>query len=357
MGADPFRDEDEKFVRKFEHLPLLLHPQNGQPGFERRFRDLRRHPGLKPGDQTRLQSLDFRRLFIGSHHDLFARIVNRVERVEEFLLQLFLAAEMVYIVDQKKIHVAVIIAEFRTGLVAQGIHVVIQESFAGRVADDRIRVHCLHIICNRLHQMSLAEAGSSVNVKGIEGAGRSRGCLRGGKRIAVFLSDYKIFKRVSGIAVRCGLLHFLYGSLYRFGGFRCFDRNRLFFHGLAVTGFNHEFQIAASRFPNGICQNIPEIIGQPFSEEVIGNPQQQGGFVDGQGDDHIKPLIVGIFTDFALEYGGRLSPQLPYIVQSIFCCHFLRLFPLLAQVIDIAGSFPEKTLYPATSKKFFFFFF
>ena len=214
---------------------------------------------METGYEARLQPGDVRRLFIGGQDDLFPGVVKRIESVEKLLLQLFLAAELVNVVDQQDVHFAEIVAELEVGMehgfVVQGVQIRVQELFAGHITDHRFRVVGDDMVCHSLNQMGLAHAGAAVNVKRIEYAGSRGGSHGGGIGITVFLADHEIPECESRLAIRRGDGN---GGSFRYrrdcrNGFRAFilHMERLF----QVAGFDAEFHRSARR-----CR-------QPFEEK------------------------------------------------------------------------------------------
>ena len=92
-----------------QQLGLALY--NGHAGFKFGGLDIGGQAPLKAGAQTILQAFDLLGRAIAGDHDLAARVVQRVEGVEEFFLCTFLARNKLDIVYQQKIGLAIALAE------------------------------------------------------------------------------------------------------------------------------------------------------------------------------------------------------------------------------------------------------
>src|SRR5204862_7048484 len=102
-------------------------------------------------------------------------LVDRVERVEELLLDSLLVLEELDVVDQEQVIGAVALFEALDPLVAQGIDEVVHEGLAGHVADRELALVLADVLRDGLQEMSLAEPRAAVDEERVVGL---RGRLR-----------------------------------------------------------------------------------------------------------------------------------------------------------------------------------
>ena len=75
------------------------------------------------------QSLNFAGRTVARQHDLLVPFVQRVEGVEKFLLNAFLARQKLDVVNQQHVGLAVFLAEFRQQVVLDAVNVFVREFF------------------------------------------------------------------------------------------------------------------------------------------------------------------------------------------------------------------------------------
>src|SRR5919204_552208 len=83
-------------------------------------------------------STDIARPPVARHHDLRAGLVERIEGVEELLLDSFLVLKELHVVDQEHVVGAVALLEALDPLVAQRVDEVVHERLARDVADGEL---------------------------------------------------------------------------------------------------------------------------------------------------------------------------------------------------------------------------
>ena len=99
-------------------------------------------------------------------------VVERVERVEKFLLRTFLARKKLDIVNQKNVSLTVFLAEFDERSVLDGINELICKLFTGKVNDLCRFIGCLDMVADRVEQMGLAQSAHAINEKRVVGRRR-----------------------------------------------------------------------------------------------------------------------------------------------------------------------------------------
>ena len=112
---------------------------------------------------------------VGRDHDLPAGLVERVEGVEELLLDPLLALEELDVVDQEDVVVAVALLEALDPLVAERVDEVVHERLARDVAGGEVAGVLGHVGGDRLEEVGLAEAGAAVDEERVVGLRRRLG--------------------------------------------------------------------------------------------------------------------------------------------------------------------------------------
>ena len=121
-----------------EHLgvgdvdPVVLHlpAQDRDARLEVGRLDVGDQAPLEARAQPFLERLDVARRPVGAHHDLAAGLVERVEGVEELLLDPLLLLEELHVVDQEHVVGAVALLEALDPLVAERVDEVVHERLA-----------------------------------------------------------------------------------------------------------------------------------------------------------------------------------------------------------------------------------
>src|ERR1700730_13381570 len=128
-------------------------------------------------------------------------VEKRVEGVKEFFLRAFLAAEKLNVVDEKKIGLAITLAEFHQIAVLNRVDELVDEKFAREIDHLGGFLFRPNVLADRLHQMRLAESYAAVNKQRVIRPGRRLPHRQTGRmRDLVVRTDHKRFERVSGIA-------------------------------------------------------------------------------------------------------------------------------------------------------------
>mgnify|MGYP003602457872 CR=1 FL=1 len=139
---------------------------------------------------------------VAGHHDLLVAVEQRVEGVEELLLDALLAAEELHVVDQQHVHAAVLLAELHQRVVRQRVDVLVGEFLGRHVRDARAGLEP-RIVADGVHEVRLAEAHAAVHEQRVVGAGRGlRHRERRRVREVVGRTDHEGLKRVTRIQPR-----------------------------------------------------------------------------------------------------------------------------------------------------------
>jgi hypothetical protein len=153
---------------------------------------------LEAGAQAVGEIRDLPRRAVRAQHELPSAGVQGVERVEELLLDAFLAGQELDVVDQEDVELLAVAAlEGVDPLVLDGGDELVGEGLAGDVARTHAgRVH-QHVMRDRLQQMRLAEARVAVDDERVVGLAGRLGDGQG-RRVgeAVRAADHERAERV-----------------------------------------------------------------------------------------------------------------------------------------------------------------
>src|SRR4029077_17262685 len=99
-------------------------------------------------------------------------VEKRVEGVKEFFLRAFFAAEKLNVIDEKKIGLAITLAEFHQIAVLDRVDELVDEKFARELDHLGGFLFRPNVLADRLHQMRLAESYAAVNKQRVISPGR-----------------------------------------------------------------------------------------------------------------------------------------------------------------------------------------
>src|SRR5215831_11516371 len=137
---------------------------------------------------------------VAGDDDLLARVVQRVEGVEELFLRSFLVLQELDVVDQQHVHVAVTAPEPVLLAVPDHVDEVVGELFRADIPHLDALVEALRVVPDGVQQVGLAQAGVAVDEQRVI---RLRGRLgdrhRGGVREAVARADDERLEGVLGV--------------------------------------------------------------------------------------------------------------------------------------------------------------
>src|SRR5205823_3002594 len=102
-------------------------------------------------------------------------VEERVERMKEFFLRTFLAAEKLNIVDTKQVRLAIPLAEFDQVIVLDCVDELVDEQLARKINDLGVFLFRHDVLPDRLHQMCFAETDAAINEKRVVSARRRLG--------------------------------------------------------------------------------------------------------------------------------------------------------------------------------------
>ena len=124
--------------------------------------DIHRKSLTETARQSFRDAVQFLRRFVRREDDLFSRVIQVVERVEQFLLRRGLSGDELHVVEQKDVDFSVLVAELIRALFLDRADEFVRKRFGGHVHDPLLRIFAQDILADRVHQMGLAQAGSAV---------------------------------------------------------------------------------------------------------------------------------------------------------------------------------------------------
>ena len=169
---------------------LRLFLQDGEAHFDVRRLQIRDQTPFKARDEAVFQPLNFAGRTVAGEHDLLVRLVQRVERVEKFLLDALLAGEKLDVVNQQHVGLAVFFAEADELVVLNAVNVFVREFLGRDVGDARAFFVRGDMLADGVKQMRLAQPDAAVKEKRIVGFARRLGHgQRGGVGKIIVVAD------------------------------------------------------------------------------------------------------------------------------------------------------------------------
>src|ERR1043166_6518722 len=109
-----------------------------------------------------LEILDFAGRPIASEHDLLVRLVEGVERVEEFLLDALFSGQKLNVVNEQDVGLAIFFAKARELIVLNGINVLVRKFFRGEISDARTLFVRGNVLAYCVKQMCFAQTDAAI---------------------------------------------------------------------------------------------------------------------------------------------------------------------------------------------------
>ena len=175
VGANPLGQKIDHLVRHLDAEGDGLIAQDGQARLEIGRLHVGDQAPLEPGNQAMLEVFDFIGGPVAGHHDLLVGLVQRIERVEELLLNSFLPGEKLDIVDQQDIGFAVSTPEFGQFIVLDRFDVLVGEFLRRKTEDLQLWVFLEHIVADGVQQVRFAQPHPGVKKQWVVGASRRLG--------------------------------------------------------------------------------------------------------------------------------------------------------------------------------------
>ena len=184
-------------------VALGLVAEDGQAGLEVGRLDVGDQAPLEPAPQPILQGGDVVGHAIGRDDDLLVRAVQRVEGVEELLLQTLLALHELDVVDEQDVDLPVAALELRGGVGPDGVDVLVEEGLGRDVADLVVAVVLVDVVADGVEEVGLAQPGGAVDEERVvRPRRRLRHPLRGRQGELVGLALDEGLEGVAGVEAR-----------------------------------------------------------------------------------------------------------------------------------------------------------
>ena len=210
VRGDAARDERQHLgIRDRETLRLDALAQDGDARLEVGGLDVGEKAPLETGTEPFLERRDLARRPVGRDDDLGAAFVQRVERVEELLLDPLLALDELDVVDEQHVVVAVAALEplDPCSALTHGVDELVHERLARHVARREAFRVLTDVVADRLQEVRLAEAGAAVDEERVVRLRRRLGDRERGRMCeAVRRADHEEVERVLRVELDLGQL-------------------------------------------------------------------------------------------------------------------------------------------------------
>ena len=285
---------------------LDLLAQDRDPRLEVGRLDVGDQAPLEPRAQPLLERRDLARRPVGGDHDLPAGLVDRVEGVEELLLDPLLVLEELDVVDQEQVVGAVALLEALDPLVAQRVDEVVHEGLARHVAHRELALVLADVLRDRLQEVGLAEPGAAVDEERVVRLRRRLGDReRGRVREAVRRADHE---RVEGVLRVAGRR--------RPARRRCASTASRLLRALGLGDGELDPPLVAGRVADGSADQADEMAFDPVAREVVRNGEHELVVVQLESLHVVEPRAVRRLVEGASE-PTRTSLHRPSAVSSI----------------------------------------
>ena len=240
---------------------------------------------------------------------MFARIVESVERVEEFLLDALLAGEELDVVDQEDIRLAVSSAEAHELAVLDRVDEFVGEFLGREIRHARSLFVAPHVLADGVEQVRFAQTDPTIKEKRVVGfAGRLRDREGRGVGEGVVVAHDKSVESVLGIEGMLARSRVPVGGSEVFLGPRLagFDQGR----ALGVGDVELDLQGLTDRLDQRIVDQAQIIIRQPHFTKLVGYFQSENFSGERAGLQRRKPEVVKIRVERAAQNLLRGNPNL-----------------------------------------------
>jgi hypothetical protein len=152
---------------------LGLLAKNRETGLEFRGVDLGDETHFEAASQAVFEGRNGIRRAIGRKHNLGIGLIEGFKGVEELFLEAFFALDDLDVIEKKHVDFSVALFELRHRVLADRIHVLIQELFGGDVANLMAGVDLADVIGNGLQKVGFAEPRVAIDKEWVVGLGSS----------------------------------------------------------------------------------------------------------------------------------------------------------------------------------------
>ena len=174
VALDLMGDEAEHLFG--DEAPVVeLGVEDGEPRLEVRGLDVSDESPLEPRTQPILERGDLLGGTVGRDHDLLVDLVQRIEGVEELFLRSVLAGEELHVVDQQDVDGAVLVPELAHARGGDRADDLVRELLRREIDDPLARETVVDLVPDRVHQVGLAQAHTSIQEERVVAVARSLG--------------------------------------------------------------------------------------------------------------------------------------------------------------------------------------
>ena len=247
---------------------------------------------------------------VAAEDDLLLRIVERVERVEEFGLRPFLSGEKLDVVDQQHVDRSVALAKIEHAVVADRVDHFVHETLGRDVRELQISIVFEDVLTDGMHQMRLAEAHAAVDEQRVVRSRRRFGHgAAGGMRELIRGSDDERVERVAGIEA-CGRrsVRDAFRGLFERRRFLGAERNRRRV-GVWIAD-EAKRQIRAQHLGHRFGDDLRVVLRQPVLEERVRHANGHRIAVFGDERGRPEPGVERVPADLGLYTGEELIPEI-----------------------------------------------
>ena len=177
VALDPLGDDLERLlIGEFHAVVIDSLAQHGHARVEIGWVDVGDEPRLEAIAQAVLECGEVARQAVRGQDELAARVMQRVERVEELLLGARLGLQELHVVDQQDVDAAKVLLEaVDVAAAVEGAQEAVGERLGRRVADGESTAVRAHVVADRVQQVGLADTGRAVEEERVVGDGRLLG--------------------------------------------------------------------------------------------------------------------------------------------------------------------------------------
>ena len=221
---------------------------------------------------------------IAAQHDLFLRVVQRIEGVKKLGLGPFFSSQKLNVVDQQHVDGSIPLSEVDHTVVAYGVDHLVHEPLGRDVGELQVPIVLQDVLADSVHQVRFSQTHAAVDEQRVVGTRRSFG--HGATRCVRELIRRADDERVEGVAgiqargarlrrrrrdaplQRCSLI----GA----------QRDGRHVRRSVASRIGHEVheQIGPLQLSHRLADHAGVVLGQPLLEQRIGHP-----------DRHRRPIV------------------------------------------------------------------
>ena len=263
---------------------------------------------LETRPQPFLERRNLVRRAVAAEDDLFLRVVERVEGVEELGLRAFLAGEELDVVNEQHVDRPIAFAKVEDAVVAHGVDHLVHEPLGRDVGEFQMPIVLQHVVADGVHQMRLSETHAAVDEQRVV---RARGCFgdsaaRGMGELIGWPDDEGV-EECSGDSGRHRREWWGRDGNLENRGFLITERDigRI----SLLVGDEHDLHARTGEFRQCFADDTGVVLGQPILEKAVGNPDREAVGVLRDEARRLKPGIEAVPIHLCFDSGEDLFPE------------------------------------------------